>query len=75
MSKKALNDQVSQVREMAMQDLRVFAKLVNPHRVYGQLHLDVFKWWMDCEEKESDNTCVHLPRDHRNSHCAAVKAA
>lgn len=66
---------MKEIRDLAEKDLRVFAKLVNPHRVYGQVHLDVFKWWMDCEENGIDNTTLLLPRDHQKSHCAAVKAA
>lgn len=69
------NDKRQVIREAAENDLRVFAKLVNPHRMYGQIHLDTFKWWMDMEEGDKDNTVLLLPRDHQKSHCAAVKAA
>jgi phage terminase large subunit-like protein len=68
-------DKKQMVREAAENDLRVFAKLVNPHRVYGQIHLDTFKWWMDMKDEGVDNTVLLLPRDHQKSHCAAVKAA
>ena len=68
-------DKKQTVREAAESDLRVFAKLVNPHRVYGQIHLDTFKWWMDMDKEGNDNTVLLLPRDHQKSHCAAVKAA
>mgnify|MGYP005812507161 CR=1 FL=1 len=64
-----------EVRELAEANLAVFAHLVNPQRVYGDIHREVFSWWMDCEEREIDNTCLLLPRDHQKSHCAAVKAA
>lgn len=67
--------QVEEIKALALADLRVFAKLVNPHRVYGQIHLDLFKWWMDKADSGVDNTGVLLPRDHQKSHCAAVKAA
>lgn len=75
MTTKAIQEKVKQVRNLAEKDLRFFAKLINPQRVYGQIHLDVFKWWMDCEEGELLNTGLLLPRDHQKSHCAAVKAA
>jgi len=70
-----MTDKKQVVREAAEADLRIFAKLVNPHRVYGQIHLDTFKWWMDLEADEKDNSVLLLPRDHQKSHCAAVKAA
>jgi phage terminase large subunit-like protein len=63
------------VRELAEANLGVFAHLVNPLRVYGDVHRDVFEWWMDCEKRGVDNTALLLPRDHQKSHCAAVKAA
>lgn len=75
MTTKVIQDKIRQVRELAEKDLRFFAKLVNPQRVYGQVHLDVFKWWMDCEKELKNNTGLLLPRDHQKSHCAAVKAA
>jgi phage terminase large subunit-like protein len=63
------------IRDAAEKDLSVFAKLLNPHRVYGEVHHDVFRWWMSCAERGVDNTTLLLPRDHQKSHCAAVKAA
>jgi hypothetical protein len=64
-----------EIRKAAESDLFFFAKLVNPQRVYGDIHKDVFKWWQTCEKKQLDNTALLLPRDHQKSHCAAVKAA
>lgn len=66
---------ILEMRANAEKDLWYFAKLVNPHRVYGQVHEDVFKWWMQCEADDKRNTALLLPRDHQKSHCAAVKAA
>ena len=64
-----------EIRQLAESNLKVFAHLVNPHRVYGDVHNSTFDWWMDCERREVDNTALLLPRDHQKSHCAAVKAA
>ena len=63
------------IREAAEADLITFARLVNPHRVYGDVHIQLFKRWMKCERDGEDNTGDLLPRDHQKSHCAAVKAA
>jgi len=61
------------IRQRAEEDLAVFARLVNPHRVYGDVHLEVFEWWTRPTAK--DNQLVLLPRDHQKSHCAAVRCA
>jgi phage terminase large subunit-like protein len=66
---------LDQIRELAEADLYAFARLVNPNRVYGDIHKEVFKWWMESEETGKDNTALLLPRDHQKSHCAAVYAA
>lgn len=64
------------IRKLAESDLYAFARLVNPHRVYGDVHKKVFNWWQSEEEgKGVRNSIVLLPRDHQKSHCAAVKAA
>ena len=64
---------MEEIRERAENDLVFFAKLVNPHRVYGSVHEELFRWWT--AEEASDNQLCLLPRDHQKSHCAAVKAA
>lgn len=58
---------------MAEADLTFFAKLVNPRRVYGNVHEELFRWWT--RNDASDNQLCLLPRDHQKSHCAAVLAA
>lgn len=64
---------LSLVKETAERDLYAFARLVNPARVYGAIHKELFDWWTRPGAK--DNSLVLLPRDHQKSHCAAVKAA
>jgi hypothetical protein len=66
---------IAEIRKAAESDLLTFARLVQPLRVYGEIHQKVFAWWMECEKKGIDNTGLLLPRDHQKSHCAAVKAA
>ena len=36
--------QAKDVRQAAMDDLFTFARLINPQRVYGEIHKDVCKW-------------------------------
>lgn len=61
------------VREKAEESLAYFAHLVGPHRLYGDIHIELFEWWTRHTAK--DCQLVLLPRDHQKSHCAAVRAA
>jgi len=61
------------IRKKAEEDLYSFARLVNPHRVYGEVHKELFDWWTRASAK--DNQLCLLPRDHQKSHCAAVRCA
>lgn len=70
---KQAKREVEEIREVAESSLVAFAHLVNPHRVYGAVHIDLFNWWN--KEETMDSTLLLLPRDHGKSHCAAVKAA
>jgi len=65
-------DDAVQVREAAMGDLFFFAQLVNPLRVYGDIHRDVFKWLQSDQE---GNQLLLLPRAHMKSHAIAVWCA
>jgi len=58
-----------QIREAAESDLFQFAQLVNPQRVYGDIHKEVFRWLMSME---TPNQLLLLPRAHMKSHCVAV---
>jgi phage terminase large subunit-like protein len=70
-----MDKELDDIRKRAEADLLFFARLVNPQRVYGEVHEQVFKWWMKSEKQDIHNTGLLLPRDHQKSHCAAVKAA
>jgi predicted phage terminase large subunit-like protein len=64
----------SEVQDLALNDLFTFAKLVNPNRLYGEIHQKVFKFLSD-EIHEDLNRLLLLPRGHMKSHCIAVWAA
>lgn len=61
-----------EVREAALADLNVFARLLNPQRVYGDIHYEVFNW---LQSDSSGNQLLLLPRAHMKSHCIAVWCA
>ena len=61
-----------EIRQAAENDLKVFARLVNPSSVYGAIHDELFDFW---QYGGHDNTLTLLPRDHRKSHCLAVLTA
>lgn len=63
---------IDQIRQLAEEDLYTFAKLVNPSRLYGDIHKEVFKW---LENMETPNQLLLLPRAHMKSHCIAVWCA
>jgi phage terminase large subunit-like protein len=60
------------IRKAAESDLYQFARLINPLRVYGDVHKEVFKWLMN---KDKPNQLLLLPRSHMKSHCIAVWCA
>jgi hypothetical protein len=61
------------IRKSAEDSLEYFAKLVNPGRMYGDIHLDLFDFWT--KDIRKDNQLALIPRGHQKSHCAAVKMA
>lgn len=67
------------VRELAMNDLYTFARLVNPGYVYGEVHREVFKWLETYSlfgaGEGSTNKLIMLPRAHLKSHMVATWAA
>lgn len=63
----------SELKDLAENSLVVFAKLVNPLRMYGEVHERVFRF---LEEEGHDlNQLIMLPRGHQKSHCLAVWCA
>jgi len=65
-------ESAKEIRKLALDDLHYFAQLVNPHRVYGEVHKDVFKW---LQSNNNTNQLLLLPRAHMKSHCVAVWCA
>ncbi len=63
---------IDEIRQAAENDLYTFARLVNPLRVYGDVHKEVFRWLMDIN---TPNQLLLLPRAHMKSHCIAVWCA
>lgn len=50
-------------------DLFAFAKYINPHYIYGDIHEEVFRWMQSDNAK---NQLLLIPRGHLKSHCLAV---
>lgn len=71
-NKKKGVDRRDEIRQAAEDDLYYFACLVNPQRVYGEVHKEVFRWLMKIDHP---NQLVMLPRAHMKSHCIAVWCA
>ena len=61
-----------EIRELAESDLWAFARLVNPHMMYGEVHRKVFKF---LQHADTPNALLLLPRGHLKSHCVAVWCA
>jgi hypothetical protein len=61
------------MRKIAESDLLYFAELVNPLRMYGDIHKEVFDWLSS--EDADYNQLLLLARGHQKSHCLAVWCA
>lgn len=64
--------QAKEIREAAESDLYTFAQLINPLRVYGDIHKEVYRW---LQSDSTGNQLLLLPRAHMKSHCVAVWCA
>jgi hypothetical protein len=62
-----------QIRLAAEEDLLTFIKLIAPHRVLGQCHEDVIKWWN--RPDHGDHQMLLFPRDHQKSTLVAYRCA
>lgn len=62
-----------QIRQAAEEDLLTFIKLIAPHRVLGQCHEDVIKWWN--RPDAGDHQMLLFPRDHQKSTLIAYRCA
>lgn len=72
-------DEAKEVRELALNDLYTFARLVNPGYVYGEVHQKTFKWLESYSLYGSGsgtaNKLIMFPRAHLKSHMVATWAA
>ncbi len=59
-----------QARKLLETDLWEFAKYINPHYCYGDIHEEVFRWLAGNNVK--DHQLLLMPRAHLKSHCIAV---
>lgn len=62
-----------EIREAAEADLELFIRLVHPHRVLGQVHIDVIRWWTRGDARS--HQLLLLPRDHGKSALTAYRVA
>jgi len=72
--------QAKEVRELALEDLFTFARLVNPGYMYGSVHEEIFRWMQGYSlfgqgEDLTSNKLIMLPRAHLKSHMVATWAA
>lgn len=72
-------EEAKNLREQAINDLPTFARLVNPGYVYGEIHMEIFKWLQSYTlygvGSGSANMLLMLPRAHLKSHIVATAAA
>lgn len=71
--------EAKELRELALNDLYTFARLVNPGYVYGEVHREIFKWLEGYSlygaGSGSSNMLIMLPRAHLKSHMVATWTA
>lgn len=71
--------EAKEIRELAMQDLYFFARLVNPNYMYGDIHKEVYTWLGNYVlfkgDEVTNNKLVLLPRAHLKSHMVATATA
>lgn len=64
---------IEEIREAAEADLEVFIRLVAPHLLLGEAHIELIRWWTSSSRKA--NCLVLLPRGHLKSKLLAYKTA
>lgn len=63
------DQQTQELCDYYLGDLFEFAKYLNPHYMYGDIHAEVFH---ELQHNECLNQLYLLPRGHLKSHCVAV---
>jgi len=64
---------LKEIRERCEASLEDFIKVISPHRVLGDCHIDLLRWWT--REDASANSLVLFPRAHQKSAMVAYRAA
>lgn len=77
---RRMPQEAKELREAAMEDLYLFAQLVNPGYMYGEVHREIYRWMQDYTlfgqgGEGSTNKLIMLPRAHLKSHMVATWAA
>ena len=72
--------EAKELREAAMNDLFLFAQLVNPGYMYGDVHREIYRWMQDYTlfgqgNALTANKLIMLPRAHLKSHMVATWCA
>lgn len=62
-----------EIRQAAEADLLAFIRLLAPHLLLGQCHMDLINWWQSSTRKQ--NRIVLFPRGHLKSKLMAYKTA
>jgi len=70
---KTHRDEIVEIRQAMEDDLYTFACIVNPTRLYGDVHKEVFRWLM--QDNYLTNQLLLLARGHMKSHMLAVWCA
>ncbi len=73
-------EEAKEIRERALLDLNIFAQLVNPGYMYGDIHREIYRWMQDYTlfgqgTSLTTNKLIMLPRAHLKSHMVATWAA
>ncbi|HET8689240.1 MAG TPA: hypothetical protein VFM18_21725 [Methanosarcina sp.] len=73
-------EEAKNIRELALNDLFFFARLVNPGYIYGDVHKEIFKWMEEYTlfgkgTSQTSNKLIMLPRAHLKSHMVATWCA
>jgi hypothetical protein len=67
------NQQLEDLRDLALSSLENFIRVLAPHRALGHCHIDIMNWWE--RPDGSDRQLCLIPRDHQKSAMIAYRVA
>ena len=70
-----VDTRLQELRERCTNSLYAYACAVEPHRVWGDCHRELFEFWQTSTIDDIDNTLALMPRDHQKSHALAVRCS